>query len=582
MLSSLLETISVFIQRFPRFLRVALVSASALAAAGANAQIYVDGAEGLTIAQGADGTDWAHAFKYLQDAIPTSAPISPVQIWVRSRDDFGATLTYYPDEGATQTNNARASSFTLRNNVAIYSGFTTGSETALSQRDLTKQAILSGDLEKDFSSSDPWAASDLADNAYNVVTSPDGVNNTARLDTIRIVSGNDSSPTGSGGGLYCNLSGPMVVRCTFEYNQVVPNADTEGGGAVYLLNPTATMPPTAPIRMVSCSLINNRAIAPASGDPPVLNGDAQGGAVAQYGGKIEFANCVFRGNHVIVGETDTGKGGAIYLYDDDRADCYLYNCTLYQNDAEAGPTAYLDGPVAGFLYVFNSIVWNDLSIVPLDGTQTNVEVTYSDIEDGYTGTGNIDEEPVLNLALGYDTIPPDYGTSPCLNKASATDLPVDFADVDGDANTTEALPRDRSHGTRVLKCLDMGAYEQQVAPTAGCVADVIGPGNSVPDGEVNIDDLLYVINFWGVHGGAADMYDPDCGDGIVDVDDLLAVINSWGECGNPSSLPESIEDCWDMAYQECGGETDGECFETTYSSCIRYLCAEEIIECPEE
>src|SRR6267142_5825872 len=45
-------------------------------------------------------------------------------------------------------------------------------------------------------------------------------------------------------------------------------------------------------------------------------------------------------------------------------------------------------------------------------------------------------------------------------------------------------------------------------------------------GSVNIDDLLAVINSWGMTGTAADVN----GSGHVDIDDLLAVINAWGAC----------------------------------------------------
>jgi hypothetical protein len=52
------------------------------------------------------------------------------------------------------------------------------------------------------------------------------------------------------------------------------------------------------------------------------------------------------------------------------------------------------------------------------------------------------------------------------------------------------------------------------------------PGDVNGDGEVNIDDLLGVINAWGI-------CPPPCpadvdGNGMVNIDDLLFVINHWG------------------------------------------------------
>ena len=54
-----------------------------------------------------------------------------------------------------------------------------------------------------------------------------------------------------------------------------------------------------------------------------------------------------------------------------------------------------------------------------------------------------------------------------------------------------------------------------------CSADV------VPDGFVNIQDLLLVIAQWAGPGPDADV----TADGVVDVSDLLIVISMWGPCG---------------------------------------------------
>ena len=66
-----------------------------------------------------------------------------------------------------------------------------------------------------------------------------------------------------------------------------------------------------------------------------------------------------------------------------------------------------------------------------------------------------------------------------------------------------------------------------------CPADVAPNGG---DNAVNVDDLLVVINGWGLCGMGdcpADITPTSNGDGMVNVDDLLAVINSWGACPQP-------------------------------------------------
>ncbi len=64
-----------------------------------------------------------------------------------------------------------------------------------------------------------------------------------------------------------------------------------------------------------------------------------------------------------------------------------------------------------------------------------------------------------------------------------------------------------------------------------CPAD-IAP-SPTGNGSVNVDDLLTVINGWGVCQTSpcpGDISPPGAGNGIVNVDDLLLVINSWGGC----------------------------------------------------
>ena len=61
-----------------------------------------------------------------------------------------------------------------------------------------------------------------------------------------------------------------------------------------------------------------------------------------------------------------------------------------------------------------------------------------------------------------------------------------------------------------------------------CPADI--SGNSI----VDVDDLLLVINSWGLcddpQNCPADVAPLGQGNGVVDVDDLLVVVNGWGTC----------------------------------------------------
>jgi hypothetical protein len=70
--------------------------------------IYVDAD---SLCNSGCGGSWATAHPYLQDAL--AAAQSGDEIWV-------AEGLYYPDEGAGQTANDRASTFQLQNGVAVY------------------------------------------------------------------------------------------------------------------------------------------------------------------------------------------------------------------------------------------------------------------------------------------------------------------------------------------------------------------------------------------------------------------------------------------------------------------------------
>jgi hypothetical protein len=182
------------------------------------------------------GGSWANAYKYLQDAL--AAVTSGDQIWV-------AAGTYYPDEGALQTNNDPNSTFTLQNGVAIYGDFV-GAESSLSERNIAANlTVLSGEIQQD---------SDSSNNAHRVATGGN-VTTTAVLDGFTITVGyygggmynNNSSPTLSnvtfsdnfatiGGGMYNDNSNPTLSNVTFSGN----SASGMGGG-MYNNNSSPTL-----------------------------------------------------------------------------------------------------------------------------------------------------------------------------------------------------------------------------------------------------------------------------------------------------------------------------------------------------
>jgi len=87
-------------------------------------------------------------------------------------------------------------------------------------------------------------------------------------------------------------------------------------------------------------------------------------------------------------------------------------------------------------------------------------------------------------------------------------------------------------------------------------------GDSNTDGFVNIDDLLYLLAYWGDCTNCEHV-DHD-GDGDVDIDDMLTTLGSWGECPNSGG-------CGDLEILDCFGSCaprvwlgDGTCDDGSY------------------
>jgi subtilisin family serine protease len=106
-----------------------------------------------------------------------------------------------------------------------------------------------------------------------------------------------------------------------------------------------------------------------------------GGGIAHVG-KLKITNSVVSGN-----SARNGHGGGIFLNRSIRFDCMLDNCTLGDNTAGTGGALYS----LSHTELANCIVWNN-ALHDAGGTMF---VTYSDIQGGFVGEGNIDADPLF-------------------------------------------------------------------------------------------------------------------------------------------------------------------------------------------
>ncbi len=394
-----------------------------------------------------DGRSWATAMLTLQDALLAAGSGDEILV---------AEGVYRPDRGGSATVGSREASFMLKPGLTIRGGFPGYGLPRPDARDPAAYVtILSGDLQ----GNDQWGNLNLNENSYHVVTGPaDGL--PALLDGVTITGGNADGayPNHYGGGLY-NPDGKLqAVNCTFRANTGV------WGGALMNFGPSAVL--------VNCQLIGNRAL-------------MLGGGLYNYEGAATLTNCRVAGNTAEYAET-TG-GAALYNL---NGSLTVLDCTIADNSSPTGRAiaSFSWGPAAGVkVKVANSILYNGGNEI-WSNVREAVEVTYSDVQGGWTGTGNISTDPQFTRLgtrnLEGEWIDGDYRLktgSPAIDAGSSAALPADAFDLDADGDVAEPLVYDldndiRVEGTRV----DMGAYEQlgkQPAPIPA-VALTVSVGDS--------------------------------------------------------------------------------------------------------
>lgn len=98
----------------------------------------------------------------------------------------------------------------------------------------------------------------------------------------------------------------------------------------------------------------------------------------------------------------------------------------------------------------------------------------------------------------------------------------------------DGIPLEAGSFTATIRLTDsLGGFDERdltVDVIASCVGDVSGPTPGVPDGVVNVSDLILLLGQWGTDGAADITGSGGAPDGTVDVLDLVALINGWGEC----------------------------------------------------
>ncbi len=432
---------------FGRGLRTGMIDAMAtIEVPDGPSIVYVDASNTGT----KNGLSWASAYTNLQNALDGAEANS--EIWVSSG-------TYTPTRSGSTP--ARTDTFMLKDGVGIYGGFS-GVETSRNQRDwVSNVTTLSGEILNP----------GIADNCYHVVTG-NGVSDSTVLDgfvirdgrTAMTTPGTDDDGAGMlniassplirnciftnnvaarrGGGMFCSSSSaPVVENCVFRDNE---SENYRGGG----LFGTAS-----PVRVTNCEFYNNSA--------------RDGGAICDSKDpSLLITNCTTY-------ENSATNGGGIYISCNSSYDCTtdLANCTFYENSANNGGAVYGKNVDTNPI-ITSCILWGNSSlcgeICNVDGATATL--SYCDIQDGYSGTGNITGTPMFtNPGSGDFHL---SGSSPCINNGSNSAIP-------------DSITTDFEGEYRILSnTIDMGidefgpsTYTLSVSMTSGGSATTPNEGN---------------------------------------------------------------------------------------------------------
>jgi parallel beta-helix repeat protein len=199
-----------------------------------------------------------------------------------------------------------------------------------------------------------------------------------------------------GGGLYCHLSFPEVKANILSENQ----ADIGGGISCQESSP---------------NLISNRVH----------------GNTASNGGGISCQNSSPKLVNNNIYDNSAFSGGGIST--DTLSSPVLTNNTLYQNKADSTGGG-IDCSDASF-GITNTIFWKNEAPISPQIHGVNPIVTYCDVEGGWPGAGNIDEDPLFfNPSTGDFRISKD---SPCRNIGDNNALDLPATDFEGDPRVFE-------------------------------------------------------------------------------------------------------------------------------------------------
>ncbi|HUV27430.1 MAG TPA: choice-of-anchor Q domain-containing protein [Anaerolineales bacterium] len=234
------------------------------------------------------------------------------------------------------------------------------------------------------------------------------IGNNATVDLSGSTISNNTAVSGGGVGVFSS-STVTITNSTISGNDT---GITAGQGGGLMVSDSGTV-----VNLVDTTLADNQTV-------------FHGGAISADGGTVNLTNALIYGN------SSSSMNANVFAIG--STDFTIMNSTIADNNPGGAQAVIL---WSGSLTMTNSIMYNNAFNLQGDPPcPTCFTVTYSNMQGGYPGTGNIDADPMFVDAASQDYHLQSF--SPSWNSGTAAGAPS--ADIEG-------TPRDASP--------DMGAYE---------------------------------------------------------------------------------------------------------------------------
>nr|MBC8400593.1 right-handed parallel beta-helix repeat-containing protein [Candidatus Neomarinimicrobiota bacterium] len=312
-----------------------------------------------------------------------------------------------------------------------------------------------------------------------VVTIESGEDSTCELVGLTIMNGND----GSGGGIYCAYSSPLLRDLI-----VVDNSAVNDGGGIYIYQAEPSIN-TVKVNNNTATNGGGISISLTSGDPRLFNAKVMNNTATDNGGGIWCNNSTLDLTNTLIVNNAASLGGGIYQI---NSPSHILNNTIVNNiDNGNGSNIWSDD--ASPLTLINSIIWQDIETeiwegwgIAWDISGASPSVYYCDVSQSLPlvfGDGNIYLDPLFGDSDNGDYNLSNY--SPCIGSGIDS---VQIAGIWYYALSTDidSNPRPNPPGSNP----DLGAYENPLAvPLHNSFIHVSTTGNDT--GSVGLESAPF-------------------------------------------------------------------------------------------